>query len=92
MQQSALGLDRGIQVAAKHRVTVNLADWEYRELSAFSDKHRVSLAWLGRQAIIEFLERYEKDELQLPLKLSSGRREAGGLSKGEAPWRRERRA
>lgn len=78
MQQSAFGLDRGIQVAAKHRVTVNLEDWEYRELSALSDKHRVSLAWLGRQAIIKFLERYEKDELQLPLNLSSGQREAGG--------------
>lgn len=70
--------DRGTQVAAKHRVTVNLEDPEYTELSALSDKHRVSLAWLGRQAIIEFLERYEKDELQLPLNLSSERREAGG--------------
>ena len=64
-------------MAAKHRVTVNLEDREYRALSALSDKHRVSLAWLGRQAIIEFLEHHEKDELQLPLNLSSERREAG---------------
>lgn len=60
-------------MAAKHRVTVNLEDREYQELSALSDKHRVSLAWLGREAIIEFLERTDKEELQLPLNLSSGR-------------------
>lgn len=67
----------GNAVAAKHRVTVNLEDREYAELSALSDKHRVSLAWLGRQAIIEFLERYEKQDLQLPLGLMSDRRRAG---------------
>ena len=61
-------------VAAKYRVTVNLEEREYRVLSALSGKHRVSLAWLGRQAIIEFLERHEEDALQLPLILSSERR------------------
>ena len=61
-------------MAAKYRVTVNLEEPEYRVLSALSGKHRVSLAWLGRQAIIEFLERHEEDALQLPLILSSERR------------------
>ena len=65
-------------MAAKHRVTINLESNEYRELSALSDKHRVSLAWLGRQAIIELLERYRNEGLQLPLSLSSERRRAGG--------------
>ena len=65
-------------MAAKHRVTVNLEDREYQELSALSDKHRVSLAWLGREAIIEFLERTDKEELQLPLNLLSGRDRSGG--------------
>ena len=64
-------------MAAKNRVTINLEDREYAELAALSDKHRVSLAWLGRQAIIEFLERRESDDLQLPLNLSSERRPAG---------------
>ena len=64
-------------MAAKHRVTVNLEDREYLELSALSDKHRVSLAWLGRQAIIELLERCEDEEVQLPLSLSSEPRTAG---------------
>ena len=64
-------------MAAKHRVTVNLDDREYRELSALSDRHRVSLAWLGRQAIIDLLERCENEKLQLPLSLSSERHTAG---------------
>ena len=64
-------------VAARNRVTVNLEDREYAELSALSDKHRVSLAWLGRQAIIEFLERRESEDLQLPLILSSERSPTG---------------
>ena len=77
MQQSAFVVIAGNPVAAKNRVTINLEDREYAELSALSDKHRVSLAWLGRQAIIEFLERRESDDLQLPLILSSERRPAG---------------
>ena len=64
-------------MAVRNRVTVNLEDREYAELSALSDKHRVSLAWLGRQAIIEFLERRESEDLQLPLILSSERPPSG---------------
>ena len=64
-------------MAARHRVTINLEDREYAELSALSDKYRVSLAWLGRQAIIELLERSESEGLQLPLDLSSETRPAG---------------
>ena len=63
-------------MAAKHQVTVNLDDREYQELSALSDRHRVSLAWLGRQAIIDLLERCESEGLQLPLTLSSEGRTA----------------
>ena len=47
-------------------------------LSALANKHRVSLAWLGRKAIIEFLERIEEEEKQLPLILSWERRSADG--------------
>ena len=64
-------------MATKHRVTINIDDSEFRQLAALSDKHRVSLAWLGRQALIEFLERHEDEELQLPLSLSSERRRTG---------------
>lgn len=58
-------------MAAKHRVTVNLEDSEYERLSALSGEHRVSLAWLGRLAIIKLLEHYEKEEQQLSLSLPS---------------------
>ena len=64
-------------MANKYRVTININDQEYLELSAIYEKHRVSLAWLGRQAIIEFLQRYENVELQLPLGLPLERRRAG---------------
>lgn len=64
-------------MATKHRVTINIDDREFRQLAALSDKHRVSLAWLGRQAIIEFLECHEDEEFQLPLSLSSERRRTG---------------
>ena len=67
----------GDPVAVSHRVTVNLEELEFRELSALSDKHRVSLACLGRQAIIEMPERREDERLQLPLTLPSERRTAG---------------
>ena len=61
-------------MAARHRVTINLEDREYAELSALSEKHRVSLAWLGRRAIVELLERSESEGLQLPLDLPPERR------------------
>ena len=64
-------------MAAKHRVTINLEDREYAELSALSAKHQVSLAWLGRRAIVELLERAETEDLQLPLDLSSEKRLVG---------------
>lgn len=56
-------------MASKQRVSVNLAEDEYQELSALSEKHQVSMAWLGRHAIQEFLNRYRQEELQIPLKL-----------------------
>lgn len=61
-------------MTAKNRVTVNLPDAEYDELSALSEKNRVSLAWLGRQAIIEFLGKYANEERQLPLDLLTSRK------------------
>ena len=78
-------------MAARNRVTVNLEDREYAELSALSDRHRVSLAWLGRQAIIEFLERRESEDLQLPLNSVFRETLFGALKQGnEASWRRGR--
>jgi metal-responsive CopG/Arc/MetJ family transcriptional regulator len=49
------------------RISVSLADDEYAEMSALSDKHDVSVSWLARQAIAEFLERHRNEPLQLPI-------------------------
>ncbi|MCR4266409.1 ribbon-helix-helix protein, CopG family [Nitratireductor sp. ZSWI3] len=54
-------------MAAKHRVTINLIESEYEALVALSEKNRVSLAWLGRRAIRELLDRYQEGQDQLPL-------------------------
>ena len=50
-----------------HRISVGLSDTEHTELRSLSEKHRVSVAWLGRQAIVEFLARYRSSEFQIPL-------------------------
>ena len=58
-------------MAAKHRVSVNLSEEEYRELAGMADRYRVSMAWLSRQAITEYLERYQVEYLRLPVRLSA---------------------
>ena len=57
-----------------HRISVGLSDKEHAHLAAMSERHRVSLAWLGRHAITEFIEHYRNQELQLPLTLERQRR------------------
>ena len=52
----------------KHRVAINLDDEEFSELDAMAEKHDVSLSWLGRQAVLEFLSRYRNEQLRLPLR------------------------
>ena len=55
--------------AAKNRLSVGLTDAEMNELLALKDRHHVSMAWLGRQAILEFIAKYRAEHVQLPLKL-----------------------
>ena len=57
-------------MASKHRVSLNLTPEEFREIAALAENARVSKAWIGRQALIEFLERYRDRDLQLPLDLA----------------------
>lgn len=52
------------------RLSVPLTVAEHAELLALKDTHRVSLAWLGRRAIVEFIEKYRDERAQLPLRLS----------------------
>jgi len=62
---------------AKNRFTVNLDPESHVELQALSERYGVSLAWLGRQAVRDFLDRYREQELQLPLSSTTTR----GMSK-----------
>jgi predicted transcriptional regulator len=55
----------------KHRIAVNLDDQEFSELDAMADRHDVSLSWIGRQAVLEFLSRYKDQQLPLPLRIES---------------------
>ncbi|MDE0461738.1 MAG: ribbon-helix-helix domain-containing protein [Caldilineaceae bacterium] len=55
---------------AKTRFSVSLNVNEYAELATMAEKHRVSMAWLVRNAVAEFLDRYRKEETQLPLRLT----------------------
>jgi hypothetical protein len=55
----------------KHRIAVNLDDEEFSELEAMADRHDVSLSWIGRQAVLEFLSRYRSQQMPLPLRIES---------------------
>lgn len=51
------------------RITVSLPEREHAELAALARKYDVSLSWLMRKAVTEFLARCGKEETQLALKL-----------------------
>lgn len=51
------------------RITVSLSDSDHAALCALADEHDVSLSWITRKAITDFLERCDREDLQLPLKL-----------------------
>ena len=51
------------------RITVSLSESDHAALSALAEHYDVSLSWITRKAITDFLERHENEELQLPLNL-----------------------
>ncbi len=56
---------------AKTRFSVALDNHEYDELATMAKRHRVSMAWLVRNAVGEFLGRYRHEDRQLPLLLTT---------------------
>ena len=52
-------------MAAKNRVTVNLEHEEYEALVDVATRADRSIAWVGRQAIVEFLTSQERNEVPL---------------------------
>lgn len=53
-------------MADKHRITVNLDDDEYQNLQRLALEADRSLAWLGRRAICDLIERCDKGEGRVP--------------------------
>ena len=51
----------------KPRLSINLSESEYVELSALAERHKLSMAWIGHQAILAFLEKNRTELLQFPL-------------------------
>ncbi|WP_161774248.1 ribbon-helix-helix domain-containing protein [Sphingobium sp. Ant17] len=49
------------------RITVGLSLQEASTLQDFADRHNHSCSWVGRQAIIEYLERNAGPQGALPL-------------------------
>jgi len=45
----------------------NLTEEEYGQLAALAERHNLSMAWIGRKAILDFLEHHYGEALQLPL-------------------------
>lgn len=58
-----------LQPKADPRITVTLSSQDHLALSAMAERCDVSLSWLTRQAISEFLSNHAKEDLQLPLNL-----------------------
>lgn len=58
------------------RITVSLPDKEHAALAALAQEYDVSLSWLTRKAVVEFLRRYEnartQPALDLPLDKKTG--------------------
>ena len=52
---------------AKNRITVNMTDKEYAALADLAERCQVSMAWLGRRALAELVEKYRDKPGQMPL-------------------------
>jgi hypothetical protein len=62
----------------KQRISINLSESEYAELSALAEAHSLSMAWIGHKAILNFMEQYRGESLQLPLSFAKRPAPLGG--------------
>ena len=60
---------QALGIISMYRVSVSVSEREYQEWLALAEKHEVSMAWLGRKAMQDFLSRSRREQLQLPLSL-----------------------
>jgi predicted transcriptional regulator len=56
------------------RVTITLDEADHKQVAALASEYRVSIAWVVRYAVADFLERHRGEQLQLALNLPGARR------------------
>jgi len=49
------------------RTTVSLSEEQHKQLQALADAHSLSIAWVIRQAVGEFLDKVAKEQNYTPL-------------------------
>jgi hypothetical protein len=59
-----------VMPTTKQRLSINLTDSEYAELSDLAVRNNLSMAWIGHKAILDFLENIRSSSAQLPLALN----------------------
>ncbi len=50
-------------MVTKNRITINLDESRYQRLTQLSNELDVSLAWLGRKALTDLLDKYCRDDI-----------------------------
>jgi RNA:NAD 2'-phosphotransferase (TPT1/KptA family) len=64
-------------MTAKQRITINMTEAEYADLSALAERFQVSMAWLGRRALGEMVEKYKHaGQLTMPFDTQSPKEKA----------------
>lgn len=58
------------------RITVSVSKCSHIAVVALAQKHDVSLSWLTRQALVEFIEKYEDTQAQLALHIRKDKADA----------------
>ena len=51
------------------RITVSLSERDHAALTEVAERHDVSISWLTRQALVEFIDKYKDTQAQLPLQI-----------------------
>ena len=52
------------------RITVSLSESNHVELTGLAERHDVSLSWLARQALVEFIAKYKNTQAKLPFHIT----------------------
>jgi hypothetical protein len=85
MRLGAAPSGNGEMPTTKQRLSINLSDSEYAELSALAERNNLSMAWIGHKAVRDFLDQAHSESLQLPLTFNRRRDADALISNSDAP-------